>query len=126
MPFGVSRSASFYDKEILKYPQMGLLARSIVIDANSVTVSATDRTVVPAGTIMKLSTTYPNRMVKYNGSGRIEGILKDPIDVIASASNANEPAAIYFHEAVFASVGIVDFTLYASALVSSMTTCKFL
>ena len=127
MPYNVSRESSFFDKEILKYPQAGLLLRSVVIDANAVAQDPdkNKRTVVPAGTIMKLSATYANRHVPYNGSGTVQGILAQPIDLIASATNANEPAAIYFHQAVFATTKIVNFTLYASALRTTMTSCRF-
>ena len=127
MPFNVTRSAQFYDKEILKYPQPNLLARSVVLDANGFAQNAdpNQRTVVPAGTILALSATYNKRYVEYSGAERIEGVLTRGVDLLTQATASSEPAAIFFHEAVFATTQIVDFTQYASALVSSMTTCKF-
>jgi hypothetical protein len=127
MPFNVSRSSQFYDKEVLKYPQMNLLARSVVLDANAFAQNSdpNQRTVVEAGTILKFSVTLATRYVAYNGSGTIQGILTRPVDLLAQATGGNEPAAIFFHEAVFATTAIVGFTQYASALVSSMPTCKF-
>lgn len=65
MPFNISRSASFYDKEVLAYSQPGLVAKSVVLDANAFTQSTTGRTVVPAGTVLKLSVTAPTRYVEY-------------------------------------------------------------
>lgn len=125
MPFNISRSAQFYDKEVLAYPQPNLLAKSVVLDANAFAQSTTGRTVVPAGTVLKLSTTLSTRYVEYNGSGRVEGVLTRAVDLLAQATAGNEPAAMFFHEAVFATTAIVGFTTYASALVSTMNTCKF-
>lgn len=127
MPFNISRSAQFYDKEILAYPHWGLIARSVVIDATmfAQTTDRDGRTVVPAGTILKLSSTNAARYVEYDGAGTIQGILTRQVELLARASAGNEPAAMYFHEAVFATTQIVGFTAYASALVSSLATCKW-
>jgi hypothetical protein len=127
MPWNVSRSAQFYDKEILAYPQWGLIARSVVIDATmfAQNTDVNGRTVVPAGTILKLSVTNAKRYVEYDGTGKIQGILTRQVELLARASAANEPAAMYFHEAVFATTQIVGFTTYASALVADLDTCKW-
>jgi len=127
MPWNVSRSAQFYDKEILAYPQWGLIARSVVIDATMFTTNTdpNGRTVVPAGTILKLSATNAKRYVEYDGTGKIQGILTRQVELMARATAANEPAAMYFHEAVFATTQIVGFTTYASALAADLSTCKF-
>lgn len=125
MPFNITRSASFYDKEVLAYPQPNLLAKSVVLDANAFTQSTTGRTVVPAGTILQHSVTLATRYVEYDGSGDVEGVLTRAIDLLAQATAGNEPAAMFFHEAVFATTAIVGFTTYASALVSTLDTCKF-
>lgn len=127
MPFGISRSAQFYDKEILKYPQMGLIAKSVVLDATMFTQSTAPdtRTVVPAGTILKVSVTNPARYVQYDGVGVPAGILTRQVELMARATAANEPAAMYHHQAIFATSQLVGFTAYASALVSTLPTCKF-
>lgn len=127
MPFNVSRSASWTDKEILKYAQGGLVVKSVVLDGTDFPVSTPngDRYVVPAGTILKLSATNPTRCVEYNGSGTILGILGRPVDMLAQTTANSEPAPLYFHEAVFATASIVGFTNYASALVNDLPTCKF-
>jgi hypothetical protein len=127
MPFNISRSAQFFDKEILAYPQWGLIARSIVIDATmfAQTADRDARTIIPAGTIMKLSATNATRYVAYDGVGTISGILTRQVELLARSTAANEAAAMYFHEAVFATTQIVGFTAYASALVSTLNTCKW-
>jgi hypothetical protein len=127
MGYNVSRSAQFFDKEVLKYPQLDLLARSVVLDGNAFAPPAdpNTRNVVPAGTILKFSATYTKRYVKYDGAGTLQGILARPIDIIAQSTAGSEPAPMFFFDAVFATTQIVDFTLYASALVSTLNHCKF-
>ncbi len=127
MPFNVTRSAQFYDKEILKYPQLGLIAKSVVLDATTFALDADRdaRTVVPAGTILKLSATNSARYTAFDGVGSPKGVLTRHVELLVSATNGNEAAAMFFHEAVFATTQIVGFTAYASALVSSLPTCRF-
>jgi hypothetical protein len=125
MPFGVSQSAEWTDLEILKFP-VGIHAiKSVVLDATdsgfgySATAGAT-RVVVPAGTILKLSATNANLYVKYNGTGTIVGILGRPIDMLTNATASREPAPMYFKDCVFSTLGIANFTQYASALVADL------
>lgn len=128
MPFGTTKTASYSDREILKYAAQLGPRKSIVLDAKNWPTdpeATTSRYVVPAGTILKHSVTNPEAMVPYDGSGSIRGILAAPIDLVARATSAMEPAAMFFHAVVFATAGIVGFTNYASALVSTLNTCKF-
>lgn len=127
MPFNVSRTAQFYDKEVLKFPAGLDAIKSGVLDATLVAQSSDPnaRTVVPAGTILKLSATNSKRYTEYDGSGVIRGILTRPVDLLSRATASNEPIAIFFHQCVFSTNAIVGFTNYASALVSTLTTCKF-
>lgn len=128
MPFGTTKTASHADKEILKYAaQLGPRA-SVVLDAKNWPVdpeASSDRYIVPAGTILKHSVTNPAAMVPYDGSGDIRGILAAPVDLVARATSAEEPAAMFFHAVVFATEALVGFTNYASAVVSTLDTCKF-
>lgn len=127
MPFNVQRSISFGDqKEILKFP-VGLHAvKSVVLEANSFAVSTDgSRYVVPAGTILKLSVTVTNQFVKYNGTGTIQGILAHDVDLAVQSTAGAEPVPMFYHGCVFATDAIVDFTQYASTLVTAMPTCKF-
>lgn len=130
MPFNVSRSANFADIEVLKYGVSldGVPVKSAVIDATDVATinwAETKRNIVPAGTILKLSTTNPNQVVKYNGTGSIYGILAHSTDFLANATAGQEAVPVFFHNCIFATKSIVDYTVYASALGSTLNTCKF-
>lgn len=128
MPFGTTKSASYSDKEILKYAAQLGPRKSVVLDAKNWPTdpeATTNRYVVPAGTILKHSVTNAKAMVPYDGSGTIRGILAAPIDLVARATSAMEPAAMYFHAVVFATAALVGFTNYVSAVVSTLDTCKF-
>lgn len=128
MPFGTTKTAQLLGKDPLKYAAQLGPRESIVLDAQNWPEDPeadTNRYVVPAGTILKLSVTNAKAYVPYNGSGELKGILAAPVDLVARATSAMEPAAMYFHAVVFATKSIVNFTNYASALVSSLPTCKF-
>ena len=120
MPFNYDQSAQWLDVEVLKFPAGLDAIKSVVIDATNVAVTAGVRNVVPAGTILKFSTTNPDKYVAYNGSGTIKGILRRPVDIVARVTEGDAPAAMYFFGCVFATTAIVGFTLYASALVADL------
>jgi len=127
MAFRVTRSVTTADeKEILKFP-VGLHAvKSIVLDGNTFALNVDgSRTIVPVGTVLKLSASNPNMYQAYAGSGTIQGILAHNVDLSAQATNGSTPAPMFFHGCVFATTAIVGFTTYAAALVSAMPTCKF-
>lgn len=129
MPFGTSKSATYSDKEILKYAAQLGPRKSIVLDAKNWPTdpeASSSRFVVPAGTILKLSVTNPLAYVPYDGSGSVQGILAAPVDLLSKATSSMEPAAMFFHAVTFATAGLQSFTNYASAVVSSLSTCKFL
>lgn len=127
MATNLPRYATFYDIDVLKYPQMHLNKLSAVIDANVVTMNAdtSQRTVVPAGTILALSATRANRVVPYNGTGTILGVLAHSTDFVGNVTNADEAVPVLWHLAIFATAKIVAFTAYASALGNALPTCKF-
>jgi hypothetical protein len=128
VPFGTTKTASYYDREILKYAVPLGPRKSIVLDAKNWPEdpeATTSRYFVPAGTILKVSATNSKAMVPYNGTGTIKGILAAPVDLVARATSAEEPGAMFFHGVVFATAALVGFTNYASALVSTLNTCKF-
>jgi len=128
MPFGTTKNATYSDKEILKYAAQLGPRKSVVLDAKNWPAdpeATSDRYIVPAGTILKHSITNAEAMIPYNGSGEIRGILAAPVDLVAQATSAMEPAAMYFHAVVFATSALVGFTNYASAVVSTLNTCKF-
>jgi len=131
MPWNLQRSAQWYDKEVLKYPApMGVRRKNIVLDATNIPQNSNNnlRTVLPAGTILRLSATNTNQYVEYTGgAAAIEGILAVPVDFLAQATAASEPSAAFDSLVVFATTQIVGFTVYASALVNApkLSTCKW-
>lgn len=128
MPFNIKKTASWTDKELLKFP-VGLNAKkSVVLDGTDFVVTATvdnSRYFVPNGTILTKSVTNTDKHVEYKGTGTIRGILARPVDMLAQSTAGSEPAPMFFHECVFATTAIVNFTNYASALVNDLRTCKF-
>lgn len=128
MPWNVTRSAEFLEKEILKFGEPGLGAiKSIVLDAGYFPMPANrdDRNVVPAGTILRKSPVAPTKYVAYTGTGTIEGILFHSVEIITNATAGDEAAPMVYHECVFATAAIVNFTTHAAALVTALPTCKF-
>lgn len=123
MPFNYSRSTGWTEVEVLKYPSGLEVIKSVVIDATNfgTSISATGlRSYIPAGTILKLSSTNTGQYVAYNGSGTIKGILRRPVDLIAAVTEGDTPAAMMYHNCVFATSAIQSFTQYASALVADL------
>jgi hypothetical protein len=130
MPYNISKSATIVHKTALKYPApFGTSRDHVVLDANDASAfpAPTDgsRFVVPAGTIL-VDSTVAGKTTKYDGSnGPIKGILVEPVDMAGNATAAYEPAAAFFTGVIFATEKIVDFTLYASALVNDLPRCDF-
>jgi hypothetical protein len=128
MPWNVTRSAEFLEKEILKFGEPGLGAiKSVVLDASGFPMPAdrNERNVVPAGTILKKNPSAPTKYIAYNGSGTIEGILFHSVEILTNATAGDEAVPMVYHECVFATAAIVGFTTYAAALVAALPTCKF-
>lgn len=125
MAYNYSRSASWTEVEVLKYPSGLEAIKSVVLDATNFSARIqTDgsRSYVPAGAILKLSSTNTNQYVEYNGSGTIKGILRRPFDLVAAVTAGDGAAAMLFHNCIFSTSAIVNFTLYASALVADLGT----
>lgn len=133
MPANYKRTSSRDQVEILRFPAGLDAIKSVVLDSNDTgLISVTDtgvRNLVPAGTILRLSTSPApagrKLYTKYAGSGKIEGILGRDVDIIANVSEGFEAANMFFHGCVFATEAIVGFTQYASALVNDLKTCQF-
>lgn len=128
MPWNVSQSASFVEREILKYKSGLEVIKSVVLDANDAGFAMPDdrtqRNVVPAGTILKKGAN-PKQYVKYDGSNAIEGILLHSVEILANTTAGVEAVPMVFFNAIFATPAIVDFTTHAAALVSGMPSCRF-
>ncbi len=128
MAFNVTRTGSWSDKEVLKYPAGLNEVKSVVLDGSNFVSTATindTRYFVPAGTILTKSVTNTDKHVQYTGTGRVAGILARPVDMLAGATSGSEPAPMFHAHCVFVTTAIVGFTQYASALVSDLKTCLF-
>lgn len=123
------RTASNVEVEILKFPTGLHAIKSIALDFNdfpSLVTNKLQRNVIPAGTILKVSATNTDKHTEYRGTGTITGILGRNVDILDAVSEGGTPASpMFYHQCVFATQAIVGFTQYASALVSTLTTCKF-
>jgi len=123
MPYNYSRSTGWTEVEVLKYPSGLEVIKSVVLDATDMAshISTTGlRSYLPAGTILKLSSTNTDQYVEYNGSGTIKGILRRPFDLIAAVTEGDGAAAMLYHNCVFSTTAIQSFTQYASALVADL------
>lgn len=107
----------------------GVPVKSAVLDATDLgtfTWSDSVRNIIPAGTLLKLSATNTNQVVKYNGTGTIYGVLAHSTDILAQSTAGQEAVPVYFHNAIFATEAIVGYTLYATLLgVTQLTSCRF-
>lgn len=123
MAFNLSREITTADeKEILKFP-VGLHSiKSVVLDAKAFSISnpGLERYEVPAGTILKISSTDATKYAPYDGTGTIRGILARKTDLAAAVTGGERPVAMFFFGCVFATTAIVSFTQYASALVADL------
>lgn len=126
MPFNYGFSSSFYDIEVLKYAQQVPVTHHIVIDATAITLNTdpTQRTVIPAGTIMGKK---GDKHIPYGISNlsTIDGILVRSVDILSNTTNNNTPAAIYRFGVIFATTAIVGYTVHAAALATALPTCRF-
>lgn len=128
MPFNASRTGNFYEKEVLKYSSGTEILRSYVLDSvgASVAPDTSGRYIWPAGTIMKLNGNSNNKVIPYNGTGTIVGVLESAAELVAmGVTSADTAVATYTNYAAFATTKVVGFTLYASALISSLPTCRW-
>jgi hypothetical protein len=134
MPFNVKSSQDINGIEVLRFPALGAPVKSVVLDLTDDEWPApTDKTLnfrflIPAGTLLMLSATNPTQYVKYDGTTTaktIKGVLASSIDAWVNTTASDEPAPMFFHQVVFATEAIVDFTLYASQLVNDLPTTLF-
>lgn len=138
MAFRKKRTATFYDKEILKYFTGSEVTRNVVIDGTTVTVGADGRYILEAGTVLR--TLGGASALAYAGKVRpapatamtaaeVVGILTHTIEFYypPEAGVTDEPAAAYFEFAHFDTtklLGMGDATQQA-AIVSALPLCRF-
>lgn len=132
MPWNSEKQAGIQGKNVLRFtPLVNVPTLNVVLDANDATAfpAPTDgsRFIVPAGTIL-VDSTVAGKVTKLSADtsdSPVVGILKEPIDLVANATDAYEPAAAYFSDVVFATEAIVDFTVYAAKLVADLPHAQF-
>jgi len=130
MPWNVTRSTTFVEKEVLKFATGLDAIKSVVLDASSfpMPTDRNARNVVQAGTILGKSVTAPTKYTAYASgavSGPIQGILAHSVEILASATAGDEAVPMFYHQCVFATPAIIGFTNHAANLVASLPTCKF-
>jgi hypothetical protein len=129
MAWGKKRTATFHDKEILKY-LTGLEAiKNVVLDSTQVTVGADARYVLEAGTVLVTGAGGLVKPAPASGvlAADVIGILTHTIEFFypVEAGVTDEPAAAYFHECVFDSSKLIGYSGNAAAIKAALPTCLF-
>lgn len=130
MPWRKQRVATFYDKEILKYFTGGEVTRNIVIDGTTVAVGADGRYVLEAGTVMsKIASSSKVKPAPATGllQADVHGILTHTLEFYypPEAGVTDEPAAVYFFDAIFDTTKLVNYSANAAAVIAALPHCKF-
>lgn len=131
MPWGKKRTATFYDKEILKYFTGGEVTRNIVIDGTTVPVDATSgRYVLEAGTVIsKIAASSKVKPAPASGLLQADcvGILTHTVEFFypPEANVTDEAAAVYFFDAIFDVTKLVNYSSNAAAVQAALPHCKF-
>jgi hypothetical protein len=130
MAFGKKRTATFYDKEILKYWTGGEVTANIVIDGTTVPQGGDGRYILEAGTVM--SKIAASTKVKPSAaSGLLEadvvGILTHTLEFFypPEANVTDEPAAVYFAHAHFDVAKLVNYASNSAAVNAALNQCMF-
>lgn len=124
------RTATFRDKEILKYPTGLEATKNIVIDSTTVTASADSRYILEAGTVIcKIAASTKVRAAAASGElqADIVGILTHTVEFFypTEANVTDEPAAVFFHSAIFDTTKLVNYSSNAAAVKGALPTCLF-
>lgn len=103
--------------------------KNVVLDASLVTPDATGRRILRAGTFLtksrSVSPTGKDQMIRYQGAGKIEGVLALDWEFINGTNDADAAVGMFFHGCVFRAANIVDYSLYGLNAASTLVTCKF-
>lgn len=145
MAFNISRTAVFYEKEILVYPTGMEAARNIVIDGTKVPkvldADGNPRYVVEAGTLIvkiEASTKVAPALVT-NEEGKkaakesegveaanIIGIMHHTIEFFGNAnSHYDEAGAVFFHGCIFDTTKLLGYTKNIAAVKAALPNCIF-
>lgn len=105
--------------------------KSVSIDASLVPADSTNygRRLLRAGTLLTkspaASPTGKAQYARYQGTGKIEGILALDVEFIDGTSNSDTPRGMFYHQCVFRASKVVDYSLYGLTAASTLNTCKF-
>lgn len=105
--------------------------KNVVIDASLVPADTANysRRILKAGTMLvktaAASPTGKAQYARYQGTGKIEGVLALDVEFIDGTSNSDTPRGMFYHQCVFRASKIVDYSLYGNVAASTLNTCKF-
>lgn len=105
--------------------------KSVTIDASLVPADPANysRRILKAGTMLTKSAaaspTGKAQYTRYQGTGKIEGVLALDVEFIDGTSNSDTPRGMFYHQCVFRASKIVDYSLYGNNAASTLNTCKF-
>ena len=137
MPYNATKSASYGSKSVLRFAApVGTPRRNVVLDATDgkAFASPTDgsRFFAPAGTIL-VKSTRAGKVTAIGGSNDsgsrtsspIVGILIENVDLLANATEDDEPFGAFYKLVSFATEKIVGYTAHITELASALPTCSF-
>lgn len=122
-----TRTAAFYDKEILVYFTGTEAIKNGVIDAEQVSANGDGRYVVQAGQVMVKS----GEKLKPGASSGLEasnivGILAHTIEFFGVGdSDYDEACALFFWNAYFDTTKLLSYTSNAAAVKTALSSCGF-
>lgn len=105
--------------------------KNITLDASLVPADPANdnRRLLKAGTMLRksggVSPSGKDQLVRYQGTGLIEGILAKDVEFVDGSSDSDTSAGMFYHGCVFRASKIVDYSLYGNAAISTLNTCKF-
>jgi hypothetical protein len=133
MAFGVQRTATFHDKEILVYlPKDGVAIKNAYIDSTTLAAGSDGRYVLEAGQVMVKSTTHTGMVAPAAASGvlaaDVVGILKFTLEFFypVAAGQTDEPAGLYFEGVFFDTTKLVGYSGNATAVKTGLPLCQFI
>lgn len=105
--------------------------KNVAIDASLVPADSANfsRRILVAGTLLTKATaaspTGKDQYKRYQGTGKIEGVLALNVEFIDGTSNSDNARGMFYHGCVFRASKIVDYSLYGGVAASTLSTCKF-
>lgn len=126
----ITRTAAFYEREILKYGVTGTEAvKNVVIDATTLVANGDGRYVLEVGTVLsKIDASDKVKPAASSGllQADVVGILAHTIEFFGNADEAyDEPGAAFFWNAIFDASQLTNYSGNAAAVQAALSSCKF-